>query len=94
MVTLAIMPNCGNIDLEEITSSSQTGPLVGGGWGHQTLYKTFEPKLLLCKRNAVTVDQRLEEWLTSDWPNLGFFHESAPVPDTITDAMLCLKTGA
>jgi hypothetical protein len=47
---------------EETTSSSQTGPPVEGG-GHQTTYKSFDPKLVLSKRNSGTkIEQRLKEW--------------------------------
>jgi hypothetical protein len=35
----------------------------------------------------------MKEWPDSDWPN---FDPSCgvPIPNTITDAMLCLQTGA
>jgi hypothetical protein len=60
------MPERGDMEPEETTSSSQTG-LPVEEWGHQPTYKTFDPKLLLSKRNAGTkVEQRLKEW-----PNLG-----------------------
>jgi hypothetical protein len=69
-VTLAEMPNSKNMEPEETTSSSQTG-LPVEGWGYQSTYKTFDPKLLLSKRNAGTkMEQRLKEWQTSDHPNL------------------------
>ena len=56
------MLNSGDMALEETTSSSQTGPPVEG-WGHQPTYKTFDPKLVLSKRNAVgETEQRLKEW--------------------------------
>ena len=57
-VTLAEMPNSGDMEPEETTSSSQTGPPTGE-WGHQPSYKTFYPKLLLSKGNSGTkMDQR------------------------------------
>jgi hypothetical protein len=41
--------------------ASQTGPSVEG-WGHQPTYNTFDPKLVLSKRNAGTkMEQRLKE---------------------------------
>ena len=68
------------------------------GWGHQLTYKIFYPKLLLPERNAGTkMEQRLKEWLTGDGSNLGSISwglgGAAPIPDTITNAMLCLQTG-
>ena len=62
--------NSRDMEPEEPTSSSQTGPLVEG-WGHQPTYKTLNPKLLPCKRNAGTKWSRLKEWLASDCPHLG-----------------------
>jgi hypothetical protein len=44
-VILAEIPNSEDMEPEEITSSSQTGPPMEG-WGHQLTYKTFKPKLL------------------------------------------------
>jgi hypothetical protein len=36
------------------------------GYGHQPIYKTFDPKLLLLKKNTGTEnEQRLKEWPTS-----------------------------
>jgi hypothetical protein len=52
-VTLAKMPNRGNIEPKETTSSSQTGSPVDR-WRHKSTYKTFDPKLFLSKRNAGT----------------------------------------
>jgi hypothetical protein len=60
-VTIAEMTNSGNLETEEITYSSQTGPQVEE-WRHQTTYKTFNAKLILSKRNAGTkLEQRLKE---------------------------------
>jgi hypothetical protein len=78
-VTLAEMPNSGDMEPEETTSSSQTGPPVEG-WGHQLTYKTLDPKLVLSQRTAGTkMEQRLKEWPTSDWPIL------RPIPWTDTN---------
>jgi hypothetical protein len=52
-VTLAKMPNSGDMESEETTSSSQMGSWVEE-WGHQPTYKVFYPKLVLSKRNAGT----------------------------------------
>lgn len=43
-VILMKMPNSGNMESEETTSSSQSG-LTVEGWGYQPAYKTFGPKL-------------------------------------------------
>jgi hypothetical protein len=40
------------------------------------------------------MEQRLKEWQTSDRPNAESILWVAPIPDTITDAVLCLQTGA
>jgi hypothetical protein len=40
------------------------------------------------------MEQRMKEWPTSDYPNCDSSHGQAPIPGTITDAMLCLQTGA
>jgi hypothetical protein len=84
------MPNSGDIEPEETTSSTQTGPSVERQ-GHQPTYKTFNPKLLLSKRNAETkMEQRLKEWLNGALtsPTWDPSYRWAPIPNTITDAML------
>jgi hypothetical protein len=45
-----------------------------GGMRPQLTYKTFDPKLLLFKRNAGTkIEWRLlKEWPFCDQPNMGF----------------------
>ena len=70
-VTLAKMSNSGD---KETSSNSQTGTPVEK-WGHQPIYKTFDPKFFLSNRNSWTkMEQRLKEWLISNWsllrPNL------------------------
>jgi hypothetical protein len=47
-VTLTESPNSWDIEPEEPTSSSQTGPAVEQ-WGHQPTYKSFDQKLVLSK---------------------------------------------
>jgi hypothetical protein len=60
-VTLAEILNIWDMEPEETTSSSQIGSTVEG-WRHQPTYKTFEPKLVLSKRNAGTkMEQRVKE---------------------------------
>ena len=83
-----------SLEPEETTPCSQTGPPVER-WGHQPTNKFFNPKLLLSKRNTETkMEQRLKEWPTSDGPNLGSIPWVGTNLYTITDAMLCLQTGA
>jgi hypothetical protein len=65
-VILNKMPNSGEIEPEETTSSSQTGLSVER-WRHQHTFKIFNPELFLSKRNAGTkMEQRLKEWPSSD----------------------------
>ena len=60
-VILAKISNSGDMEPEETTSGSQTGRPVER-WGHQSTYKTLDPKLLLSKRNSGTkMEQRLKE---------------------------------
>lgn len=47
-VNLAEMPNSGETGPEEPTTNSQTGSPEEGS-GHQSTYKTFNPKLVLSK---------------------------------------------
>jgi hypothetical protein len=57
------MPN--RRDMEETTSSSQTGPPVEG-WGYQPTYKIFDPKLFLSKRKAGTKNAAETEGMTNE----------------------------
>jgi hypothetical protein len=62
-------------------------------WRDQTTHPSqiIDPELFLSKGNSGTrVSRDLRKGLPSDQPNLG----SIPNPDTITDARLCLETGA
>jgi hypothetical protein len=64
-VTLAEMPNSEY--MEPPLVARQDPPVKG--WGHQLTYETFDPKLILSKRNAGGgggMEQRLKEWLMSD----------------------------
>lgn len=63
-------------------------------WGHQTTFNNFDPELFLSKRNErIKGEQRLKERPSNDLANLGSIPRE-PYPDTITDAILCLQTGA
>jgi hypothetical protein len=58
------MLNSGDTETEETTSNRHSVE----EWGHQTTYKTYDPKLVLSKTNAGTkMEQRLKEWPTNDW---------------------------
>jgi hypothetical protein len=42
------------------------------GWGHPSIFETFDPELFLSKGNTRTrLEQRLKEKPSSDQPNLG-----------------------
>ena len=57
--------------------------------------KNFVPELFLSKRTAGTkIEKRLRERRSNDLPNLRSAQGEIPRPDTITDAMVCLQTGA
>jgi hypothetical protein len=49
-LSVAKMPNSGDMKPEETISSSHTEPPVEE-WRHQHTYKIFDPKFLLSKRN-------------------------------------------
>jgi hypothetical protein len=55
-VTLAKMPNSGATELEETTSSSQTGP-PEEVWTHQPTYKTSDQKLPLLNEMINILDR-------------------------------------
>lgn len=40
------------------------------------------------------MEERLKERPSRNWPNLGTIPRTGTKPNTITDAMLCLQTGA
>jgi hypothetical protein len=85
-MTLAEMPNSGEREPKETTSSRNTGP-PGNRWSHPSTFKISDPELFLSKRNEGTkVEQRLKEWPSSDQSNL----ESIPCTRTLTLLlMLC-----
>jgi hypothetical protein len=61
------------------------------GWGCHPTVKNFDPELFLFKRSKGTkVEKRLKERSSSDWP----ISREAPSPEIITDAIVCLQTGA
>jgi hypothetical protein len=62
------------------------------GWSCHPTVKISDPDVFLSKRTTRTkIEKSLKEIQFSDGPNLGSLslRESAPMPDTITDAMLC-----
>ena len=71
-VTLAKMPNGGNIELEEATSCRQARPPVERE-GHQATHKICDPKFVLSRRNT-EMEQRLKERPTNNQP------KSKPIP--------------
>ena len=65
------MPNSGERELEELTSSRKTEHQVEG-WGCHPTVKNSDPELFLSKRTAGTkMEKRLRERRSSDWPKLG-----------------------
>jgi hypothetical protein len=64
------MPNRGERDLVESTSSRKTGYQVEG-WGYHPTVKTSDPELFLSRGTAGTkMEMRLRERRSSDSPNL------------------------
>jgi hypothetical protein len=68
--TLNEMPNSGERELVESTSSRKTGHQVEG-WGYHPTVKNSDPELFLSKRTAGTRMERLRESQFNDWTNLG-----------------------
>ena len=65
------------------------------GWGCDPIVKNSDPELFLSKRNeGIKKEESLRERRFSDWPKLKSSSGGGPKHDTITDAMVCLKTGA
>ena len=91
--TLDKMPNSGEKELAESTSSRKTGHHVEGWSCHHTV-KNPDSELFLSKRTAGTkMKKRLRERTSSDRPSDPAQGE-APSPDTIAYAVACLQTGA
>ena len=65
------MPNSGERELVESTSSKKTGHQVEGYGCHPTV-KNSDPKLFLSKRTTRTkIEKRWRERRSSDRPNMG-----------------------
>ena len=56
--------------------------------------KYFPKRIQNVGEKETKVEQKLKIRLFSDQPKLGSIPWWAPIPDIITDAMLCLQTGA
>jgi hypothetical protein len=92
--TLDEVPNSGKKKLVESTSSKKTGHQVER-WGCHPTVKNSDPELFLSKRNAGTkMEKRLRERHSNDPPTWDPSQGEAPRPYSITDAMVCLQTGA
>jgi hypothetical protein len=70
--TLDEIPNNGERELEEPTSSRKTGH-QGEGWSYYSTVKNSHPELFLFKKTSGRkMEKRLRERTYSDRPNLGF----------------------
>jgi hypothetical protein len=101
-LTLAKMRNDGEKEPEE-TTSRIWAELPVEEWGHLPKFTFLSPEFFLYKGNAGTkMEQRLEkkkkkkkkERHPETCPTWDQSHAQAANPDTITDATLCLQTGA
>ena len=64
-VTIDEMPNSGNWELEESTSSRWP---QDEGWCYQSTVKISDPELFLSKRTAGTKMEKSLAWLSSERP--------------------------
>ena len=86
--TLDEMPNNGEREIIESTSSRKTGHGVEG-WGFHPTVKNSDPDLFLSERTTRT---EMEKSSVTD-PNWNPSQGESTRPDTITDAMMYLQTG-
>ena len=95
-VTLANMPNSGDMEPEEVTSCSQTGPPL------RDKDKDTNPSTILSTPNLPCLKEMEGQRRSRDWrngqpitgPTWDPIHGQAPIPNTIKDTLLCLQTGA
>ena len=84
----------GKRELRESTSSRKTGH-QDEGWGCHPIVKKSDPELFLSERTAETkMEKRLRERGSRTNPTWDSSQGEASRPDTITDDMVCLQSGA
>jgi hypothetical protein len=68
--TLDKMPNSGERELVESTSSRKSGHKLLG-WGYHPTVKNTDPELFMYKRTPGTkMEKRLKERMSSNWPSI------------------------
>ena len=82
------MPNRGEREIVESSSSRKTDHQVEG-WGCHPIVKT-----VTVQKNCRDKNWEETEGGPVTSPNWDPSQEEAPRPDTTTDAMVCLQTGA